>query len=145
MSTSNKAEFGHHTATSRKPCLRPPNHPFLEWSFLLRNLYMPTHKGLKCCSLWAQKLGSFRFLKLQGGPPEVSEAGTTNGVPFCRSLSFTLCGYVSWRVVSGRGVLQVQVGSSPFPPLLRKWCQAQGCFRWVSSSSFSPISQKQES
>lgn len=106
MSTSNKAEFGHHTATSRKPCLRPQNHPFLEWS--LPSEGIPRGQPIRVLSVvhCGHKILEFQVSEAAGGPPE-EEAGTTNGVPFCRSLSFTLCGYISWRVVSGRGVLQV--------------------------------------
>ena len=103
------------------------------------NSQMPTHKGLKCCSLWAQNFGVSGFWSCRGPPEE--EAGTTNGVPFCRSLSFTLCGYISWRVVSGRGVLQVWGWHFSFSSSFWERVSGPG-LPLYPSSSFSPTSQK---
>lgn len=88
------------------------------------------------------KLGSFRFLKLQRvlqkrrlGPPMGSHFEDPSVSPSVAMFPGGWC--------LGEVCCRSEVGSSPFPPLSEKGCQAQGCFCGCPSSSFSPISQKQ--
>ena len=89
----------------------------------------------------------FQVSGAAGGPgdhlPPEEEAGNTKGDPFCRSLSFTLCGHISWSVGSRRCVFQVwgwhfSFSSSSF------WerVPGPGLLLWVSLLLFSSTSQK---
>lgn len=109
------------------------------------NSQMPTHKGLKCCSLlWAQNFGVSGFWSCKGS----SRRGGWDHqwVPFCRDPSVlpsvaTFPG--GWCL--GEVCCRSEVGSSPFPPLSGERVPGPGLLCGCPSSSFLPSLRSRES